>query len=824
MRTGIVAFILGNISFLYYLPFEWSQQSRIEPHGYYLLLLIIVVISLSLLSVLYKARTIIVSSQAIIYKNFYTRLIRLIVMFLCGYIFTAIYINQFYPALDLENMEGKNIIVKGYVESIPHITKKKLSFQFVITAIKKPHQAGEKIWDDSFNGKVRLSWYKTKTILRNHQQWQLTIRLKKPNGLLNGGFDYEKWLYQNRILATGYVREGYQLDFSTPSLFRNSLSGLRQKVADKLDKSLSDYAYKGLIKALTIGIRHDIEPQQWQQFLRTGTNHLIAISGLHISLMSSLAWLLVNTLWRTNSHLNMRYPATHAASIGALFIAILYASLAGFAIPTQRALIMLSVVFLAIMFRREFLSSYILLLALLAVVVFDPLSPLSPGFWLSFGAVAVIFFTISSRLSHKTDNKKKKVFKLAWLQIAIFIGLLPPLMILFHQFSLISPLANFVVVPLMSFIIVPVTFLATGLLFVYEPLGQMVFNLLIWPIDGLFGILDNLSQWSLSLIYMPEPTWIIVLLVIIGSFWLLMPKGWPGRSLGLLLFLPAFLLETEKLPQGQIKMTVLDVGQGLAMIIRTQNHTLVYDTGDKFSDSFNMADMVILPYMRSHGIKIIDKLIISHSDRDHAGSYKELVEQVKIKQVLAGEPEQINVNLSSNLDKTVINKKLLIVQCQQSQQWQWDGVTFEVLSPTDLMTDSKNNNRSCVIHITSAAGQTILLTGDIEKMIEKQLVKDYPQLKADVLQVPHHGSRTSSSAVFLEHIQPEIALFSFGYKNRFHHPAQKVLQTYKKKQVNLYNTNNGAIEINSNITNNSFSVIEYRVDKKMFWHREVNQL
>lgn len=358
-------------------------------------------------------------------------------MFFCGYLFTAIYINHYYPLLDLENREGKTIIVKGYVESIPHRTKKKVSFQFVITAIKNPHREGKKVWDDSFNGKVRLSWYKTKKILLNHQQWQLTIRLKKPNGLLNGGFDYEKWLYQNRILATGYVREGHKLDFTTPPLLRSSLSGLRQKVADKLDKSLSDYTYKGLIKALTIGIRHDIEPQQWQQFLRTGTNHLIAISGLHISLMSSLAWLLVNTLWRTNSHLNMRYPATYAASIGAVFIAVIYASLAGFAIPAQRALIMLSVVFIAIMLRRELLSSYILLLALLAVVIFDPLSPLSPGFWLSFAAVTIIYFTISSRLCLQTDNNLKRVYNLAGLQIVIFIGLLAPLMIMFHQFSLI---------------------------------------------------------------------------------------------------------------------------------------------------------------------------------------------------------------------------------------------------------------------------------------------------------------------------------------------------------------------------------------------------
>lgn len=408
--------------------------------------------------------------------------------------------------------------------------------------------------------------------------------------------------------------------------------------------------------------------------------------------------------------------------------------------------------------------------------------------------------------------------------MAIFIGLFPPLMILFQQFSLVSPLANFVVVPLMSVIIVPLTFIATVMLFISEPLGQFIFNLLVWPIDGLFWVLANLSQWSLSQVYLPKPTLLVTLFVTIGSFWLLMPKGWPGKPLGILLFLPAFLLETDKLQPGQIKMTVLDVGQGLAMIIRTQNHTLLYDTGDKYSDEFNMADMVIIPYMRMHGIAMINKLIISHSDRDHAGSYQELYDQIQINEVLAGEPDRISVNLSSTLNETVHNSKLMINQCQQGQQWQWDKVIFRVLSPKETTSDIKNNNLSCVIHITNAVNQTILLTGDIEKTIEKQLVNDYPELRANVLQVPHHGSKTSSSAIFLDHIQPDFALFSIGYKNRFNHPAAKVLKTYKKMQVNLYNTNNGAIEINSNITNNSFSVIEYRAAEKMFWHRDLNQL
>ncbi len=872
MRTGIVAFIIGNISLLYwplnfglmgpgFIKSDFKASGFIEPDTINLSLLnsgaesdavfaetesifLIVCLVFILILVLYKARQIFVSLSSFILPKSLKKLIFTIFSFWGGVLFTAFYITQMYPVLDLEQIEGKTIEVKGYLNSIPNQSKEKQSFEFFITALKLPvlqnksdlnlsHQDKRlplKQWDNSFTGKVRLSWYYTNNVLQNGQKWQLKIRLKKPNGLLNGDFDYEKWLYQNRILATGYVREGYILNTSDQSFFSTffkvHIVNLRQKVASQIDIVLADYPYKGLVKALAIGIRHDIEPEQWQSFLRTGTNHLIAISGLHIGLMSSFIWIIVFALWRSISILNLRCPATYIASVAALIAAIMYAALAGFAIPTQRALIMLCVVFMAIMFKREFQPSYILLLAFLSVIVFDPLSPLSPGFWLSFGAVAIILLIVSARLSIQTD-KKDKFLQFGWLQFAIFIGLLPPLLILFHQFSLISPIANLFAVPLMSLIIVPLTLFATALLFIFAPLGLFVFKLLQWPIDALFDVLGSLSQWSNSLIYVAEAPWYVILMICIGSLWLLMPKGWHGRWLGVILFFPAFFVEAEKIPQGQVQLTVLDVGQGLAMILRTRHHILLYDTGDKYSEQFNMADKVIIPFMRLQGINKIDKLVVSHSDRDHAGSYAELIEQIPINEVLAGEPEKLNVKLSSNLDKNEINKLSFIFpvkQCISGQQWQWDDVQFRILSPQKPLLNKKRNNRSCVLQITTALKQTLLLTGDIEKKAEKQLVNEYPELKVDVLQVPHHGSRTSSSAFFLKHLEPKIALFSFGYRNRFHHPSEKVLSRYKKMQIKLYNTSNGAIDIKSNITNNSFSVKEYRVENRRLWHRDIKQL
>ncbi len=797
MRTGIVAFLAGNMALLYW-PYFPNIQIIILSAG----------ITLVLTLLLYRYRF----QYTLLNKVFFPSgvpLVLLALWFISGFLWTALYIKLVVPPLDLEQIEGQTIRVSGEIASLPKKDHRKVQFIFKIDS----RQMGQKkAQQQLFKARVRLSWYgsnRNRETIRAGQIWQFDVRLKHNNGLMNpGSFDYEQWLFQNHIQATGYVRKGKLISSGGSSY---NLFGLRQKLADTLDRVLADNPYKGLFKALAIGLRDDISPQQWQLLMRTGTNHLIAISGLHIGLFAALSGTLVFFFWRRIAYLNLRFPALMAASVSALLAAVVYAALAGFAIPTQRALLMLMVVFLAVMLKRTFYSDYVLLIALFLVLLIDPLSSLSSGFWLSFSAVAVIVMAVSSRLA-SGQGRAGKITALVRIQVVVFLGLLPLMAVFFNQLSYVAPAANLIAVPLMSLVVVPITLAAAGFSFISETIAGIVFNWLVYPLDILFeylNVLDNISQ---SVFHIAGFSLLAGSLLFAG-LWLLMPKGWPGRAFGLLLFLPLVFTQPDKPEHGTIRLTMLDVGQGLAMVVQTRTHSLVFDTGDNYSQQFNMADSVIIPFLNYRGISRIDRLIISHTDRDHAGSFQPLYEGVSIQSVISGEAD------------SPLFKGYPVKACQSGQNWVWDGVRFEILSPwlkKDLTTESikNNNNLSCVLLITTSSKTRYLLTGDIQKQVERQLLIKYPDLKVDVLQVPHHGSKTSSGIAFINQLEPQMALFSHGYRNRFRHPSEKVVQKYKKKAVKIYTTVNGAIDIQPDITNNSLSVIQYRELKQRFWHRQ----
>ncbi|KAF3977290.1 MAG: DNA internalization-related competence protein ComEC/Rec2 [Methylococcales symbiont of Iophon sp. n. MRB-2018] len=687
----------------------------------------------------------------------------------------------------VEQFEGQYIQLEGKVIGLPSYDERRVRFDFVVM------KAAIKNKNIDLN-KIRLSWYFPKEKIKSGQHWQFTVKLKKPHGRVNpGGFNYERWLFMQNIGATGYVRANPlpRLIF-TPPVVQN-IDSIRQFISDKLDHLLGDLKNKGLIKALTIGDKQGLSKLQWQIFRDTGTVHLLAISGLHIGLVSAFAYFL---LLRINSILAIRSPQQIAA-LFAIALAIFYAALAGFSLPTQRALVMLSIAFAAIIWQRNISTIHILSMALLAVLFFDPPAVLSAGFWLSFLAVALIVFCLAGRLLKSGYwNATIKVHCITAM------GLSPLLVFYFQQISIISPLANFLSVPVISLLVVPLCLLGVVLIFVSPLFSIPVFNCADLILQGLNWFLSEMALLPFATVTLAAPPVYVIGLAVFGVFLLFSPKGIPARWLAFLFILPLIFQSVEKPETGEVEISLLDVGQGLSAVVQTKNRLLLFDTGAKFSEQYDMGDAVVVPFLKHKALKTIDMLIISHGDNDHIGGMHSILKYAKVNKLLTSVSEQLVPDAQS---------------CYAGQSWLWDQVLFEILSPPlNKKLISKNNN-SCVLKI-SAGENSLLLTGDIEENAEKWLIKHAAaQLSSDVLVAPHHGSKTSSSLDFLQHIQAKFVLIPAGYRNRFLFPHRQVLERYKKMNAVVFNTaNDGALIVELNP--NKIAVESIRSKQRKYWN------
>jgi competence protein ComEC len=622
--------------------------------------------------------------------------------------------------------------------------------------------------------KLRLSWYYPDQKIKAGQQWSFTVKLKRPHGSLNpGGFDYERWLFSEGIGATGYVRPS-----PAPGLLGNqsvwfSIDVWRQAIADKVSATSLDANSRALIKALTIGDGNSIDQQHWEIFRRTGTTHLMVISGSHIALVAGLVYWLVLRLWARIGVL--RWSPQVAAAWSALLAGIVYAGLAGFSVPTQRAVIMLAVGMIAIVLQRNHRPFHTLAVAMFAVLLWDPLAVLSPGFWLSFIAVALIIYVIAGRLG--ALKPFWSAIKINW---ATSVGLSPLLLLFFQQVSVISPLANLLAVPLISLVLVPLALVAVVVLMISMALAGPLLLALDYLLRGLMWLLENLAELPNATINHALPSYWALLFAVPGILLLIAPKGIPGRWLGLVMLLPLAFTEPKQREAGAFEMTLLDVGQGLAAVVQTANHQLVFDTGAKFSTESDMGQSVLLPFLRSQGIDSIDTLIVSHGDNDHIGGAASLLLSMPTKQVLTSVPQKL-----SDFSPTF---------CSAGHSWLWDEVKFSILSPQREFI-SENDN-SCVLLVTGKYG-AVLLTGDIEAAAESWLVDNVGEnLQAKVLIAPHHGSKTSSTAPFLQTVKPEFVLIPAGYRNQFGHPHPSVLQRYQQAGISwLSSASSGAIDV-----------------------------
>ncbi|AMK79051.1 MULTISPECIES: DNA internalization-related competence protein ComEC/Rec2 [Methylomonas] len=688
-----------------------------------------------------------------------------------------------------EAYQNRDVKVQGYIASLPQQQDQRTNFDFIVTAPA-----------DDFPDKIRLSWYFPQLSLAAGQSWEFHVKLRKPHGRLNpGGFDFEAWLFSSHIGATGYVRDkpAPQLA-SIPLSIGQYFAKCRQAIAERLDAALPGSPQTGIIKALTIGSQDAITQQQWQVFRITGVVHLIVISGSHISLIAGLIYLWTRRLWAWTGTLNV--SPQRAAALCAWLAAVFYAGLAGYSVPTLRAVIMLSVALAAIAWQRNTAPMRILLLALLAVLLFDPLAVLSVGFWLSFVAVALLIYVSAGRLGRPSHWREA-----GGAQLATAVGLSPLLIVFFQQVSLISPVANWLAVPVIGILIVPPALLAVVFLFIWPALAALLLNILDSMLQGLWWILWQMAELPLASVYCLPPPWHAVGLAAMGVLLLLAPRGFPCRHLSPLLFLPLIFVAVEKPKPGEAWLTVLDVGQGLAAVVQTAEHSLVFDTGARYSEYSDMGDSVVLPFLREQGVDRVDSLVISHGDNDHSGGADSILAELPVDKVVSSVIEWAARERGE--------------YCRSGQTWRWDDVSFEILSPPESGFASDNDN-SCVLQV-STARQRFLLTGDIEQAAETWLVREYgDRLASDVLLAPHHGSKTSSSLALLEMVNPKLILIPAGYQNRFGFPHRQVTERYSRLGIPWLNSaEQGAISVHSGSEN--IQLTAERVKRQRYWRTPV---
>lgn len=694
------------------------------------------------------------------------------------------------------SLEGVPVVAVGKIAGIP---EKKLSlthFLFAIDHFEKP------FIKFAHSGLVQCSWQNAPKLTVG-EKWQLQVTLKKLHSAINpGGFDYEAWAFAQGILASGSVKASYnnlKLDFP---VFAYGIDRLRQNLAEKIDLVLMHQSTQGLIKALIVGDQSSILEEQWKVLRQTGTNHLFAIAGLHIGFVSHLTYRLCHWLSRRSVWLTLRVSAPLAGALGALSSAIIYSALAGFSLPTKRAVVMLTVFLVTRMRRRNvgFWNSWFI--ALGVVLIINPLQILTESFWLSFTAVGGLIYGFYGRINLQAHPLSKKFMHSIKTQWITSVALIPFTLLLFQQASLVGFFANFIAIPWIGFLVAPLS-LVSGLLLLSCPAlgneGLKLASFLLahfWPILQKIGALPN-SQWQQAIL---NP-WMLIS-GSVAILLLLAPKGFPARVLSAIWILPLIFYLHKNPEFAEANFTLLDVGQGLSAIVRTHRHVLVFDTGAHRKNSFDAGEAILLPFLRWFHMDHIHVLMVSHGDNDHIGGAETLLKMLPVDRIITSVPERFN--------------HPSVFPCAAGQSWRWDGVKFEVLFPLSGSALTGNNS-SCVLKITTPA-HSVLLTGDIEKEAEKILLDvEAKKLAADILVAPHHGSKTSSTEAFVHAIHPKVVLIPVGYRNQYHLPSPIIVDRYLENGAKLYDSVEcGAIEIALTLSH-QLPVHCYRKENKRFW-------
>lgn len=685
-------------------------------------------------------------------------------------------------ALD-PGLEGRDIAVTGLVASMPHRNEGGLRFRFDVEAAQVD---GREV---RLPPQVLLGWYggldagadgtpslqRQPADLRPGERWQWTVRLKAPHGHVNPhGFDYELWLWEQGLQATGYVRAGPRdpAPRRIAPTWRHPVEQARQRVREAIHAQVADPRPAGVLAALVVGDQGAIERADWDVFRATGVAHLMSISGLHVTMFGWAAAALVGALWRRSARLCLAWPAQHAGVLGGILFAAGYALFSGWGVPAQRTVLMLTVVGLLRLGAREWPWPWVWLLACASVVLADPWALTQAGFWLSFVAVGVLFASGAPGDGRRAQGAsagrraRDALLRLLREQWVVTVALAPLSLLLFGQVSLVGLAANLVAIPWVTLVVTPLGLagvpappLWTAAAFAVELLGHLLEMLARVPF----------ATWSAP----APPTWAAVAGVL-GGLLLALRVPWTARLLGLPLLVPVLLWQAPRPPPGEFELLAADVGQGNAVVVRTATRTLVYDAGPGYSRETDAGQRVLVPLLRAGGDRL-DLLVLSHRDTDHTGGAAA---------VLRMQPDARLLSLLE--DRHPLQLLAPATRCTAGQQWDWDGVRFEVLHPPADPPDAraKPNAVSCVLRVGNGRAH-VLLAGDVERPQEALLARS-ARLRADLLLVPHHGSKTSSSDAFLDAVGASVAVVQAGYRNRFGHPAGEVLARYTARGIPVF--------------------------------------
>ena len=678
-------------------------------------------------------------------------------------------------------LEGQDLLVTGVVATLPQSGPAGIRFVFAVEGAVRADGQGQPV---AMPSRLALGWYSNfqddaflddpQAELQAGQRWRLPLRLKQPHGAMNpGGFDVELMWFEQGLGATGYVRvvrggpaaERLADDVGYP------VQRLRQTVRDAILRHLPDPRTAGVLVALVVGDQAAIERDDWDLFRRTGIAHLVSISGVHVTMFAWLAGALAAWAWRRSSRLMLWWPAPTAGRWLGLALAIGYAMMAGWGVPAQRTVMMLAV---AVGLRSlGWRWPWVLVLAAAAVVVtaLDPWALLQPGFWLSFAAVGLLMVSEPVRGAARAGKGARGALAgHLRAQVVATLGLAPLSLVIFQQISVVGFVANLVAIPLVTLVITPLALL--GMLLPY------LWTVAAWGVQALVWGLELLAQWPLAVWTTPAaPTWMAAC-GLLGALLAVMPAPWALRWLALPLALPLLWPPVARPALGQFEVVVADIGQGTAVLVRTRGHLLLYDTGPQYSRESDAGQRVLLPLLRSRGEPRVDLLVLSHRDTDHVGGAASL---------LAGHPVAA---ITSSLEPghPLLASGVPHSPCRAGQGWTWDGVQFDLLHPTpdDVATARKPNAVSCVLRVQDARGLSLLLTGDIELPQEAALLqRSAGVLASTVMLVPHHGSRTSSGAAFLDAVRPTKAIVQAGYRSRYGHPAPDVMARYAERGIDV---------------------------------------